>query len=307
MKRKVTFQLILIFFVINLFGQIDVKNFDYRKADSIALNFPKIKYKSYTEIAGPLTDNLDSDHEKFRAIFRWIAENIKYSYSNRTCDPDKVIKKGKAVCSGYSSLLQAMCESVGLESMIITGYSKTAVSDINKGLTKTDHAWNAIKLYDKWYLVDVTWAWGYHETKTKKFIKEYNNNYFLTDPDFFYKKHLPKDKKLFLTEKTIKKSDFIKSPIVYNGLINNNIKSIFPSKGEIKIRLKDTLQIKIQTENVINDFTIELKNDRYGYQPNVSKQGDIYVLKQKFEKRGEFTLTIFANHKAVATYRLKIK
>jgi transglutaminase/protease-like cytokinesis protein 3 len=307
MRKYLTLQLVLIFLAIDLFSQIDVKSFDYSKADSIALNFPKGKYKSYVDVSFYLTHDLDSEHEKFRAIFRWITDNIQYSFSNRTSDPNKVIKKGKAVCAGYSALLEAMCKSIGLKCITINGYSKTAVSDINKDLNRTDHAWNAIDLYGKWYLVDATWAWGYRNSKTRKFIKQYDNYYYLTEPQYFYKTHLPAEKKSFLSEKTIKKNDFIKSPIFYDGIIANELKSISPKKGIIKIRLKDSLEIKIQTEKNIENFSIQLKNNKNYFIPSISQRDGYYILTQRFERSGSYVLTIFANGKALATYKLIIK
>jgi len=292
---------------VNLYGQIDVRYFDYSKADSIALNFPKKKYKSYTEFVIPLTQGLNTDHEKFRVIFRWITDNIQYSYSNRTSDPDKIIKKGKCVCAGYASLLETMCKSIGLECIKINGYSKTTVFDINRDYERSDHAWNGVKLYGTWYLVDATWAWGYKDSKTKKFKKQYDDTYFLTDPDYFYKNHMPENKKDFLTENTIRKKEFIKSPVYYSGLLLNGIKDIDPSKGEIKLRLKDSLEIRIQSVEAIDRFSIQFKQSRSSYKPIVSRMDGYYYLRQKFERPGTFYMTIFANHSAVATYKLIIK
>lgn len=307
MKNFITLQLVLLLLTIDLYSQIDVKNFDYSKADSVALNFPKGKYKSYADVSFYLTHDLESEHEKFRAIFRWITDNIQYSYSNRTSDPNKVLKKGKAVCAGYSALLEAMCKSIGLKCITINGYSKTTVSDINKDLTRIDHAWNAIDLYGAWYLVDATWAWGYKNSKTRKFIKEFDNYYYLTEQKYFYKTHFPEEKKFFLTEKTIKRKDFIKSPIYYDGIIANEIKSISPKKGEIKIRLKDSFEIKIQTDKNIENFSLQLKNSKKYFVPLISQRDGCYLLKQKFERSGSYILTIFANERALVTYNLTIK
>lgn len=165
-----------------VYGQqsMDPTTFDYSKVDSIALNFPKKKYKSYTELVALLIENLQTDHEKLRVLFRWITENISYNYGNRSSDADKVVKSKKAVCIGYSTLLKEMCKSAGIECEIIIGYSKTKISDIDKKLKKTDHAWNAFKLYNKWYLLDVTWATSYYDDKKRKSIKSYNELYYLT-------------------------------------------------------------------------------------------------------------------------------
>ncbi len=307
MKHLLLYTIFFFQITFNLSGQIDVRHFDYSKADSIALSFPKKKYKSYTEFIIPLTQELHTDHEKFRVIFRWITDNIQYSYSNRTSDPDKIIKKGKCVCAGYASLLEAMCKSIGLECIKISGYSKTTMLDINRDYERSDHAWNGVKLYGNWYLVDATWAWGYKDSKTRKFKKHYDDTYFLTEPEFFYKNHLPEDKRDFLTEYTIKRKEFMKSPVYYSGLLSNGIKDIYPSKGEIKLRLKDSLEIKIQSTEIIDNFIIQFKQSRSSYQPIVEQMDGYYYLRHKFEQSGTFFMTIFANNLAIATYKLIIK
>lgn len=60
---KLAMLLLFIFSYQLVYGQqkIDTLNFDYSKADSIALNFPKKKYKHYTDLVAPLTEKLKID------------------------------------------------------------------------------------------------------------------------------------------------------------------------------------------------------------------------------------------------------
>lgn len=285
---------------------IDPTTFDYSKADSIALNFPKKKYKSYTELVAPLTKNLQTDHEKFRVLFRWITDNISYSYGNRSGDADKVVKSEKAVCIGYSTLLKEMCVSAGIECEIIIGYSKTNINDIGKKLKETNHAWNAVKLYDKWYLLDVTWATSYYDDKKRKFVKSYNELYYLTPPDFFVRKHYPKDKKWQLLDKPIRKPEFSKRYIYYSGFFENHIEDLRPDKGIIKVRLKKTLEIKFKSSHEIKSATIELGKGQFVYLPKIEQKDNTYYIRQKFENPGVYELTLFLNKKAVCAYRLRV-
>lgn len=49
---------------------------------------------------------------------------------------------GETVCAGYAATMQILMNAAGIETIEITSEG---------------HAWNAVKLYDEWYLVDVTW------------------------------------------------------------------------------------------------------------------------------------------------------
>lgn len=308
MRQTIIFIFFISFQIVN--GQqqtIDPSTFDYSKADSVALNFPKKKYKSYTELVAPLTENLRTDHEKFRVLFRWITDNISYNYGNRSSDADKVVKNKKAVCIGYSTLLKEMCNSANIECEVIIGYSKTKIEDISKKLKKTDHAWNAVKLNGKWYLLDVTWATSYYDERKRKTIKEFDELYYLTPPEIFVRKHFPKDKKWQLLDKPIKKSEFTKPHIYYEGFFDNNLNSLQPHNGIIKIRLKDTLEIKFKSDYEIKKATLELGNEQFVYRPDILIKDTNYFIKQKFEKPGYYKLTLFLNGQAVAAYRIEIK
>lgn len=89
--------------------------------------------------------------DKFELLFKWVATNIQYDMEtfrgqNRKSQraPD-VLKNRMGVCAGYSNLFKALCEEVGLECAIIGGWA-------NGGSGKDErHAWNAIKVDDKWY------------------------------------------------------------------------------------------------------------------------------------------------------------
>ena len=101
---------------------------DYKTIDSLArtvkptANLPKL--------ADKLTSAYGTDVEKYRSIFTWTAHHIAYDLEAltkpalRQTDPEKIIRKGKAVCAGYSALFMRLCELASLECVTITGWSK---------------------------------------------------------------------------------------------------------------------------------------------------------------------------------------
>ncbi len=166
------------------------KPFDYKKADSVALNFQRNKYYFYAETAQELAENFTTEKEKCRVIFRWITNNIKYDFdvmNSKDCeDPQIVYKRKKAVCGGYSSLFKAMCEEIKIECKIIIGQA---------GCTDNCwHAWNIVKLDGKWYSMDVTWASGHLTNVIKGTVKKaYNNDYWMADYKLISKDHWTDD------------------------------------------------------------------------------------------------------------------
>ncbi len=304
--------LILFLFSVCGFSQslVELKAFDYRRADSIALNFPKKKYKTVTEIASSLTQDLKTEHEKFRAIFRWITDNIEYNKSaQNVIETDKVVRKNKAVCQGFSNLLKEMCNTIKIPCEVITGYTKTEVKDINKSLNKTDHAWNCVQLYDTWYLVDVTWATSKYNVVSRKYVKEFDEHYFLTPPQKFILDHYPKDKKFQFLNKSVKKSLFTKWPVYYTDYFHFNIENISLQKGVFKWHQKDTLKVNITSGAVLKNAAVLINADKFLTPVNlvydeVKKQ---YYFKYVFPAAVKSDFTIYLNNECIAEYLINVR
>ena len=174
-----------------------------------------------------LTKGLVAD-QKVKVIHDWICDNIAYDsdmyFSGRISKQDSinVLKKRKAVCSGYSNLMADMCKLAGIEAIVIEGYSK-GFGYTGKLGDKTDHAWNAIKKVNGWQLIDVTWDAGYLDSKT--FIKRYSTQWFSLTPIQFIYSHLPADddKQYLPKEKQRTKEQFVKEPYLAGVFFENGL------------------------------------------------------------------------------------
>ncbi len=129
--------------------------------------------------------------ENVRAFYYWIAKNVMYDYESHDDARFKstgAFTQRKAVCLGFSRLMEDMCEAQGIETKIIYGcgnkgrYS-SAKLQMQANFFDDNHAWNLIKPSDgdENFLVDVTWASG--ETVDDK--------WFDTDPCYFITSHFP--------------------------------------------------------------------------------------------------------------------
>ena len=307
------FLTLLIFFPFTFLGQdslLILKNFDYRKADSIAINFPKKKYNSYTEITGPLCEKLTTEHEKFRAIFRWIAENIEYNKSAaNVSDADKIVKRNKAVCMGFSSLLKEMCNSVGIECDTISGYTKTEVKDIGKKLKKTDHAWNAVKLYNQYYLVDVTWATSKYNVITRKFEKQFDEHYFITPPETFILDHYPENKNWQLLPKKVRAKTFINSPLLYVDFFHFGCKELSLAKGRFTIKQNESVSFRFACLSKLTEAGLMINEDNTLIPTPLKfdKKMNQYLIEFAPEKPGIYDITLFLNNLATAEFVVKVR
>ena len=87
--------------------------------------------------------NVDmSDDEKEKLIHDYIMTNIDYSEEEKYGDAYSALYYGKTKCDGYAMLTYKMLKAAGIENIIVTN---------------EDHAWNVVKINDKWYHLDTTW------------------------------------------------------------------------------------------------------------------------------------------------------
>ena len=96
-----------------------------------------------------------SDYQKVKAIYDYICSNVSYDYTN--LNDDTYIQKytayaalidKTAVCQGYASLLYRMVLDAGVDARVISGDAGGP------------HAWNIVRLKDKYYNLDSTWDAG---------------------------------------------------------------------------------------------------------------------------------------------------
>jgi transglutaminase/protease-like cytokinesis protein 3 len=244
---KLSLLLVPLFFVQSGYCQhLDFVHIDFSHVDSIAVNYKTKGDLDPARIAKEITGGLNTDIEKFRVIFRWITENIAYDinlykkiishnakarrYPLKTARWNKrfnkvyvrhTIKKRTTVCEGYSWLLETMCRSVGLSSVVITGYAR-GIHSVIGSTSKTGHAWNAVMINNKWYLSDPTWASGGVDTGLTEYIRSYDETYFLVDPGDLIANHFPKDAQWMLLLEKPSLSDFINAPVKTTGFLKTD-------------------------------------------------------------------------------------
>lgn len=97
-----------------------------------------------------------SDYEKVRAVHDYICENVEYDAIHQSSlyhlksTAYAALERGTAACQGYSVLFYRLMRECGIPCRVVTG-----IGDY-EGKTEF-HAWNIVKLGDKYYNVDTTW------------------------------------------------------------------------------------------------------------------------------------------------------
>jgi transglutaminase-like putative cysteine protease len=190
--------------------------------DAHALRAARNDERSIATLAAYLIRPARNDRERVRAFFRWITSRIVYDIDsflqNRTvpCRAEMVLETRLSICQGYASLFEALCERAGIEVMMVPGFAKGFGSAVGASNDAPNHVWNAVRFDGRWHLIDTTWGAGVVDGG--KYVRRFNDFYFLTPPDCLVFSHLPEDPRWQLTDPPLERDEFFRQPKVDDAL-----------------------------------------------------------------------------------------
>ena len=114
-----------------------------------------------SEIITSLNLGGKSDYQKVKAIYDYVCDNVVYDnvalmvavytpiYYPAGHSAYGALCKGTSVCQGYAAAMYRLLLTAGIDARIMSGTSHGE-----------SHAWNIVRLGDKYYLIDSTWDAG---------------------------------------------------------------------------------------------------------------------------------------------------
>jgi hypothetical protein len=215
-------------------------------------------------VVSSLTNGISDQFLKAKTLHDWICDNIAYDtnmyFSGRVTAQDyiSVLKKKLAVCSGYANLFNKMCDLAGMESIGINGYSK-GFGYTGKIGNNTDHAWNAINIGNKWYLIDVTWDAGSLDQRT--YIKGYSTEWLFLDSRPFLYSHLPDEDAYQYYAPVLTANDFMQEPNIAGNFFQYGL-SLKTDKPEYNNAIDGTFGFDIGLSNANVNVSATLRTPR---------------------------------------------
>jgi hypothetical protein len=327
----------LFIFVFQLNAQkSDFSTITFEKADKIALEYKNETLTNLPELAYKLTSDLTTDVERFRAIFKWVCSNVAndyYMYSKnmrkrqrfkndsvRLKDWNDEFKKvvfqklrrnNRTICTGYAYLIKELANLANIDCEIVHGFAKTSTINIET-LDVPNHSWNAVKLDGKWYLCDPTWASGIPDPVSAQFEFQFNDGFFLSDPNIFGINHFPVDAKWsLLNDDKPSFNTFLDAPIIYNKAYTYFSNHNEPKKLHTDIRKNEHVIFKLQLLKSVKKEDVNLLIDttfssKKIHPESISIKNQSLTIDYTFETTGYYDVHLYVKDDLISTYTVEV-
>lgn len=300
----------------------DPSVFEY--IDEQAINVAESEQTSYTELVDQLTYGLSTDLEKARAIFRWITVKdlnaIEFGDSLTSDTPLGLLRGIKFGTETYHTLFMRLCSYAGMHCVDIKGHSKSVGYEPGMRIQpgKFTNTWNAVLIDGEWRFVQCNWG-ARHLVMSKdkkmddvriqtkpsrdKIKYQYDEHYFLPDPEEFILEFFPHNSEWQLLEQAISLEEFESLPFVRSlffhyhlDFLNQRQAVIYTnSRGacDIKLRMPDDLKTRLafhfhlrvanREDNEINGIKLEryvlhtIQDDLVSFNVHVPQIGEYFI------------------------------
>lgn len=218
----------------------------FNELDKYVFKVAESEHNTFTELVAQLTLNCISDMEKARAIFRWITVKdlnvMTFCDSIKQDTPLGILRGIKFGTETYHTLFMRLCSYAGLICREIKGHSKSVGYEpgLKIGSGNFTNTWNVVLIGSDWWPVQSNWGARHlvlnkdlanqqngNQQSTKKsrdkIRYEYDEHYFLTDPDEFVMEFLAEDEKWQLLENPISLAQFESLPFIRSVFFHNGL------------------------------------------------------------------------------------
>lgn len=168
-------------------------------------------YSTAKDILNSIIDDTMNEYQKAKQIYNYICSEISYDYitsgestynlnENQAYFLEGVFLNQNAVCDGKSKAYSLLCNMENIDNVRVT-----AINDKYQG-----HAYNYIKIFDKWYLSCTTFGSHRMELKENEYYIVPSLNMFLTNYQTPYTSNWGYDSKMHkdIKEKIESQSNF---------------------------------------------------------------------------------------------------
>lgn len=273
---------------------------EYSSVDDKIKKYPQLI--TVDKLANKIATDFTSDLDKVRAVFTWLSFNIKYNlkefynptqkrvsfkYRNEEEKQAKIkaikhtivkntLSNRSAVCEGYAQTFSKVCTLLNIENEVIKGYARNSYRDIGKTKKRANHAWNAVKIDNKWLYIDATWAAG--AVTNGSWQRNFNDYYFDIPKEKYFFTHFPEDSLWQLRVNQMTLQDFFNQPIYSSDFLKRNYQLLKPTSGTILRKSDGSITFMIKNINENQSIYCGFKGSKYMKRTKISFDKNIATI-----------------------------
>ncbi|XP_013408285.1 uncharacterized protein LOC106172195 isoform X2 [Lingula anatina] len=284
---------------------------EFHEIDEHAIRVSQTNHKNFKDLVWHLVFNQRmSELEAVRAIFRWMTSKnlhtVQFDKEPKN-SPEEIVCGFRSKKSTYARIFETLCLYSGIHCVTLTGFAKGV--DYRPGVKFAggpyNHSWNAVYVDGSWQLVDSHWATRYLQSEKnspENLVYEYDDFYFLTNPEQLIYSHWPEEQPWQLLPRPLSLPEFEDLPLAKSHFFkcgmqfwSHNTGTILTERGKLTLTLGFRSPTAFTYKLVFGENNKEvyqgIKLNRYVLQETLENQVNHYL---RAPLEGSYYLTIYA-------------
>ncbi len=271
----------------------------------VVKNMPASAEQSIESLAQYVVAQERDPLQRVKALHDWVADHIAYDaalllrmeagefVSAETQSAERVFRDRKGVCAGYANLMAALGRVVGIEIRVVVGHARSSMDGVG-------HAWNAVNIEGRWYLIDATWNAGSVEPGTPDFTKRYSTAYFLAPARVFGLNHFPEDPNWQLQQPPVSRGEFTRQPNLTPRFFMHGFRLASPRRSQVTVA--DSVTISVDNPNR-HSLLASFAPKGGGTKTRCDVTGTTEITATcQFPRSGVYVVTLFGNEAREGTH-----
>lgn len=210
----------------------------------------------------------EDEYSTVKFLYDYLIDNTEYDTdaddNQNICS---VFLGGRSVCQGYAKAMQYMLQEVGIQTLLVTGYTGTE-----------RHAWNLVRVNGQYYYLDPTWGdasysySGGDGLDGTAFCPPVNYDYFLVTTSEISKTHSFEDTVVLPLCDSTQDNYYVREGLYFEGFDRQQLEAVFDSED---VKRADYVTLKCADAQVYHEMLSEIIEDRQIFTIVKSGEGTI--------------------------------
>lgn len=208
----------------------------------------------------------EDEYNTVKYLYDYLIHNTEYdknaANNQNICS---VFLQGRSVCQGYAKALQYMLQNVGMQALVVTGFTNGE-----------RHAWNLVRVNGAYYYIDPTWgdaSYSYSgDLSEGSYTPPINYDYFLVTTDELTRTHSIEMVVPLPDCVSVDDNYFVREGLYYTDYNKEMLALVFESDAA---KAADYIILKCSTPEVYDEFMQKLISDQEIFDFVASQGGTI--------------------------------